>query len=1720
MNFLVVAAIVLAALPAAAQLQVFAPRDVDEPVFGLPVPSDIAALAWNGTHHVMVFRTDTNPGFTGAEIYLARVGDDGHPVDPEGSALSLRAADHDPVRIACTPAVCLAIWVNDGNSNDVVGARMDASGAVLDEAPFPIARGPGWQRSPSIASDGDGFFVVWGDDENGTVEGARVGAAGDVVDYDPIVVAASPATTPAVAFDGTSFVVAWISDAAFFQGGLRVTRVSPAGVVVDAAGVEVTATTDLTAQRPAIAVQGAVALVAWHGGQGKPGVFFARVTDGVVADPGGAILSEGDQASDVDVAVAGDGFVVTFIDRRDGSGGVDFSPRDEKLVARFVPTTGPVVDDDVVLVDVPSGKSAPSVSSSGTAGVLVYADDVSGERHVVGTSIDLVALALGAPPAALSGRRASNRQARPDIATLGAGYLVVWDDDRSEQGLDVYARRVDARGAPLGDAFLVDEDEGFAERPRAVGGADGAIIAWRATLPGTADGGRRVARAVRVDALGAVLDDDPLLVSSNAADCTVQAVEVARGHGIAVAVAAEEYIGSDVPRLRAFVVEDGVVTATALPLSDPQRALGPAIVATQSGFFLVWLEDRFSSATIWGARLDATGVSSSIAAIEIDDVPTALYTTTDGDLATARLAGDARGDEVFVTWDTGVQARAALVETDDDVSSVAVASGTIETAPVVALRAADALVAWSGNAGVSARLLAGTSTTVPSPTQHQDIASLAIARIDDRHLALVGAVEETAAPYFSHRVRVWPVIDEAAPTATGASLTVVEDGAATALPFAGSDADADPLTYRVVSGPTSGTIVDGGYVPAPDFAGQDALMFVADDGLQESAPATISITVTPVPDAPVFVAPTPDGPLAAEVGARIAFTLAATDADGDALTYAVTPMPTGAELTGGAFTWTPRSAGTTTLELSASDGARAATRGVVVTVTGEAAPTDGGAGSSADGGDGDDAGPGGEPPGGGCACATTSTPDTALPLLALGLLWAARRSARRSRAGRPLVVAAPAIAALVLSLPAGAQDDCELPAPWQPSTAVSVPSTAADWRADAPSFTTRGRPAVVDLRGDPLVVTGESLAATASIAAPYVLEVHAAGPAALQSLYVEDAVVEGVGTGTLVLVGAALAVTEGAWTSAALSSAETAADGVRLEPAADGAGALALTLTAPFADAQAAAGDTTRIDDVTAPLTIAFDRGVLVTAGGEVAVTSPARITAATALRVPRSADALGAALRVRTTAAVSVTASAVALGGDVDGGSVTIDGVAMTPRPTSVFLGAATVALSPAVATTSARLTQAISDEQLLVPATVEVALGETFVHLGQNGRRRIDGVVRETTALGDAVLDAITVEGCGAGIVQDVIVEGVGFVELYVLVMQRTIALDPIGFTAPFVVLAFAPLIGVAVFADLIGSFLCSLFGCSSATPPRPYPAWLGAGNVAEFHLLLHAEAEPGDYPTRIRFAGKNHEDVVVDVLIRVGRGDVPDDWTCAATRWGAYDGCDCGCGEVDRDCADDSVAACERTWCGPAGTLGGVLEPGSTTACDVPDGWRCVEPYFDSGDGCDCGCGIVDPDCGPDAEYYTCDYVWCAANGRTGGAVDPDDLAACAVVPDADAGVDAGDGGDAASGDGGSAGADGGGASVADGGVVEDEDAGTGGDEDDLDAGSGDAGPNGDDGAGGCACDSARGTAAEAALLLPLLALLRRRRREAAGHVDASASGGARARAPGDAPAPRAP
>jgi len=113
---------------------------------------------------------------------------------------------------------------------------------------------------------------------------------------------------------------------------------------------------------------------------------------------------------------------------------------------------------------------------------------------------------------------------------------------------------------------------------------------------------------------------------------------------------------------------------------------------------------------------------------------------------------------------------------------------------------------------------------------------------------------------------------------------------------------------------------------------------------------------------------------------------------------------------------------------------------------------------------------------------------------------------------------------------------------------------------------------------------------------------------------------------------------------------------------------------------------------------------------------------------------------------------------------------------------------------------------------------------------------------------------------------------------------------------------------------------------------------------------------------FAGC-HEIVCNDGLIE-------GDETCDDGNVAPGDGCDAACVTEDGFFCPEVGVACHPLVCGdnvaegPEECDDGNTTPGdgcdATCIREVPDSWVCNRGFFGTADGCDCGCGAIDPDC----------------------------------------------------------------------------------------------------------------------------------------------------------------
>ncbi|MBI2574383.1 tandem-95 repeat protein [Candidatus Woesearchaeota archaeon] len=167
-----------------------------------------------------------------------------------------------------------------------------------------------------------------------------------------------------------------------------------------------------------------------------------------------------------------------------------------------------------------------------------------------------------------------------------------------------------------------------------------------------------------------------------------------------------------------------------------------------------------------------------------------------------------------------------------------------------------------------------------------------------------------------------------APVASAQTVSTNED-TAKAITLTGTDIDANPLTFAVItckapdSGLLSGLNANTGavtYTPNLNFNGADTFGFKVNDGTADSACATVTVNVVSGNDAPTVTNKT----LTTNEDSAGTVNVAGTDPDGDALTYSIVANASNGAcaISGATLTYTPVANfnGTDSCTFKANDG--------------------------------------------------------------------------------------------------------------------------------------------------------------------------------------------------------------------------------------------------------------------------------------------------------------------------------------------------------------------------------------------------------------------------------------------------------------------------------------------------------------------------------------------------------------------------------------------------------------------------------------------------------------------------------------------------------------------------------------------------------------------------------------------------------------------------------
>lgn len=645
-----------AAYPAVLDPVVEAEVAVDSPVVG-PTGAHARApqIASSGAGYLAVWEDRRNE--VGTDIYAARIASDGTVQDTLGIAVSTANGSQNNATVAFASGVYVVAWEDQRSftDRDIYAATVSGAGSVTQlggiatgagdqDQPdladgatgllvyrdagairgarftgvftptFAIASGGAVKSQPAAALGGSEFLVVWSEGASAhDLRGVGVTTLGGVGTAFDISAAPGSQVEPAVAFDGTNFAVVW-SNSDGTGRDIYGTRVTTADAVLDTrmSGMDTYGGILLNAGansqiKPSVDCGGSHCLVVWEDLRNRTtptenDIFGLLLNlDFTMASGELTVTNAIDFQFSPDVAFGGSTWLAVWQDRR--SKGPDY------VFGTRVDSTGAILDPDGVIVSTGNNRQrAPSIGRSSTQYLVAWSDSREVGNNINGVRVSNSGTNLdGGAAKLLSNGPGTESQQR--VSFIGANYMLVWSDSRSDEG-DIYIGRINGNGGRLdGNGLVVAAASGHQIVPDIATDGTNALVVWQDRRNPPFD----IYGAI-VSSTGAVITGD-IVIASAAGDQFGPRVAYSPDDDLYVVVWSDERNGagaSDVFATR--VMADGTVL-------DP----GGVAISTASGvqsdarisygfdrFLVVWSDSRAGALAIYGNRIDLAGGGLSV----------------------------------------------------------------------------------------------------------------------------------------------------------------------------------------------------------------------------------------------------------------------------------------------------------------------------------------------------------------------------------------------------------------------------------------------------------------------------------------------------------------------------------------------------------------------------------------------------------------------------------------------------------------------------------------------------------------------------------------------------------------------------------------------------------------------------------------------------------------------------------------------------------------------------------------------------------------------------------------------------------------------------------------------------------------------------------------------------------------------------------------------------
>ncbi len=357
------------------------------------------------------------------------------------------------------------LWLyNDYNVFSINGAIVSSSGIKIKEFNVISKSNEGiTSYKPSVSTDGQNIIIVLSEKQNNIekIFGYIISSNGDVFKNQFLISrGANYQYSPAIAFDGTNYLVVWEDIRNGKQSDIYGSLVTSDGIVVNTEGIPVSIAEN-DQRSPELSFDGSNYFVVWldYRNEDSKKIYGARITKtGTLLDPDGIVISKDKSSSKASIAFDGTNYFVVW-----NSTIIipDFGYNVNVLSGSRVSTDGKVLDSEGIILGADIYYSnPPAISFDGTNYFVLYIknDFINNSTNLYGTIFSQEGEHIKTVPIF----NEIGKQKNPSVVFDENDYFVVWYDYRTFDKKFIYGTKVTTEGNvinPDGIKFLELKDD-------------------------------------------------------------------------------------------------------------------------------------------------------------------------------------------------------------------------------------------------------------------------------------------------------------------------------------------------------------------------------------------------------------------------------------------------------------------------------------------------------------------------------------------------------------------------------------------------------------------------------------------------------------------------------------------------------------------------------------------------------------------------------------------------------------------------------------------------------------------------------------------------------------------------------------------------------------------------------------------------------------------------------------------------------------------------------------------------------------------------------------------------------------------------------------------------------------------------------------------------------------------------------------------------------------